>query len=426
MSKDNLLEPVNPALHIIKDGLTEFIRTHAAQVLQAAIEAEANELIHRFQSECLDSGKRRIVKNGHFPEREIQTGVGAVPVKVPRVRDRKRDTHDKVAFTSQLIPKYMRRTATIDIMLPILYLKGISTNDFANVLAPMLGEQAQAISPSVISSLKKSWHDEFLRWQNRDLSNKNDVYFWVDGVYLRARSESEKTGMLIIIGADVHGNKELVALCDGFRESKASWRSLLMDLKTRGITTAPHLAIGDGALGFWGAVTEIYPATEHQRCWVHKTINVLDKLPKSLQSQAKSMLHEIYLSETKYAALKAFDKFIARYADKYPKATDCLCKDKRELMVFYNYPARHWPHIRTTNPIESTFATVKHRTRQSRGCFSRETMVASTFKLLKEAEKRWKKLYGYKQLADVVNRVKFIDGVDERTVNLESQTKVAA
>ena len=232
--------------------------------------------------------------------------------------------------------------------------------------------------------------------------------------------------MLVIVGADEYGNKELVAMCDGFKESKESWCDLLLDLKSRGLSYQPHLAIGDGALGFWGAISEVYPNTKHQRCWVHKTANVLDKLPKSQHPTAKSMLHEIYLSATKKDAYKAFDKFINKFKDKYPKAVNCLLKDKEELMNFYDFPARHWQHIRTTNPIESTFATVKHRTRKSRNCFSRETIVASTFKLLKEAEKRWKKLYGYKQLADVINLVKFIDGVDERTINNKSDLDKAA
>lgn len=424
MSKDNIIAFRNPAEDTIQDQLTEFLRVNASKLLQAAVEAEVNALINKFKNSKVED-KQRIVRNGHLPERDIKTGIGDVAVKVPRVRDRA-PVDEKIIFESKLIPKYMRRTATIDTMLPILYLKGISTNDFQDALAPIFGENAKAISPGVISSLKKVWYQEFKDWSKLDLSKKKYVYLWADGVYLKARSESDKTCILVIVGADEHGNKELVAMCDGFKESKESWRDLLLDLKNRGLSYQPHLAIGDGALGFWGAISEVYPGTKHQRCWVHKTSNVLDKLPKSQHQAAKSMLHEIYLSATKKDAYKAFDKFINKYKDKYPKAVNCLLKDKVELMNFYDFPARHWQHIRTTNPIESTFATVKHRTRKSRNCFSRETIVASTFKLLKEAEKRWKKLYGYKQLADVINLVKFIDGVDERTINNKSDLDKAA
>ena len=423
MNEDNIINFENPATNIIKDHLTDFLREQVIKILQHAIEAEAQELVNNYKSQKIDN-KQRLVKNGYLPERNIKTGIGEVAVKVPRVRDRA--NKDKIKFESNLIPKYMRRTVTLDVMLPLLYLKGISTNDFQDVLAPMLGDKAGTVSPGVISSLKRSWHQEFKDWQKSNLSNKKYVYWWVDGVYLTARMESDKSCMLVIIGADQYGNKELVAMYDGFRESKESWCDLLLDLKSRGLNYAPHLAVGDGALGFWGAINEVYPKTKHQRCWVHKTVNVLDKLPKKLHSTAKSMLHEIYLSESKKDANEAFDKFINKYEAKYPKASNCLVKDRNELMNFYDFPAMHWQHIRTTNPIESTFATVKHRTRKSRGCFSRETIVASTFKLLKEAEKRWKKLYGYKQLADVINLVKFIDGVDERTINNKSDLNEAA
>jgi putative transposase len=413
---NNVVGLANLDADLIKDSLTEFLREGAVKLLKSALENEVNNLLQQYQNETTDSGKQRLVRNGYLPERNIQTGIGSVAVSVPRVRDRAYK-NTAVKFESELIPKYMRRTATLDVMLPLLYLKGISTNEFGNILQPMLGTNAKAISPSVISSLKASWYQEFNSWQLRDLSSKRYVYFWTDGVYLKVRSEADKTCMLVIVGVDEHGNKELVALYDGYRESKSCWKSLLLDLKSRGLNYAPHLAIGDGALGFWGALTEVYPTTKHQRCWVHKTANILEKLPKSMQGQAKSILHNIYLAPTKADAVKTFDKFIKNYEAKYPKATTCLIKDKRELMAFYDFPARHWQHIRTTNPIESTFATVKHRTRQSRGCFSRETIVGASFKLLLEAEKRWKKLYGYKQLADVVNLVKFIDGVDFRTID---------
>lgn len=424
VNKDNIIPFEDPS-KVVNDHLTNFIREQAKTILQAAIEAEAQELINKYKDQKTDDNKQRLVKNGYLPERNIKTGIGDMPVKVPRVRDRA-DSDEPIVFESNLIPKYMRRTVTIDLMLPILYLKGISTNDFQDALAPMLGENAKSISPGVISSLKKAWYSEFQEWKKLDLSKKRYVYLWADGVYLQARMESEKSCMLVIIGADEFGNKELVAMTDGFRESKESWKSLLLDLKSRGLNYSPHLAVGDGALGFWGALNEVYPTTKHQRCWVHKTVNVLDKLPKNQQATAKSMLQEIYSSATKNDAEIAFDKFISKYEEKYLKVAECLLKDRDALLNFYDFPARHWQHIKTTNPIESTFATVKHRTRKSRGCFSRETIVASTFKLLQEAQKRWKKLYGHKQLADVVNLIKFKDGVDERILNKESDIKDAA
>lgn len=410
---------------VARDELTEFIRASANRLLQAAVESEVGALLMAFNHEQTADGKQRVVRNGHLPSRQIQTGVGPVDIAMPRVRDRAPDNKEPVRFNSSLIPKYMRRTATLDVMLPLLYLKGISTNEFSNVLEPLLGEQAKSISPSVISRLKEAWYNEFEAWQQQDLSSKRYVYWWADGVYLKARMESEKNCMLVVVGVTEQGDKELVALFDGFRESKESWRSLLQDLQQRGLNCSPHLAIGDGGLGFWGALTELHPETKQQRCWVHKTANVLDKLPKSVQSQAKSLLHAIYLSDARNTADKAFDKFINQYDDKYPAATNCLLKDKDELMTFYQFPAKHWQHIRTTNPIESTFATVKHRTRQARGCFSRQTIVASTFKLLQEAEKRWLKITGFKQLADVIQFVKFVDGVDERTLATNNSQEAA-
>lgn len=320
----------------------------------------------------------------------------------------------------------MRRTVTLDSLLPLLYLKGISTGDFKDALEPILGKDAANVSPSVISKLKSSWLTEYKQFLRQDLSDRNYVYFWVDGIYLEARMESEKSCILVIIGADSNGKKELVALVDGFRESKESWRDLLADLQERGLKQGPKLAIGDGALGFWGALAEIYPTTKWQRCWVHKTRNVLDKLPKSLQKKAKSDLHEIYLSATKKEAIKAYSSFISMYGAKYPKVAMCLEKDKETLLTFYDFPAQHWQSIRTTNPIESTFATVRHRTKKSKGCFSRDTIIASVYKLTKEAEKRWKKLYGQQHIADVINLVKFIDGIPQANTLINSQQQLVA
>ena len=413
MCKDSVITFTNPEKSLVEDALTTFLREQAQKMLRVAVEAEVDDFIKEHSELRLPDGKKRIVRNGHMPERNIQTGIGSVKVKAPRVRDRTTGVENTINFHSNLIPKYMRRTATLDVLLPLMYLKGISTGDFQSTLEPLLGAGAAAISPGVISRLKSSWHDEFKDWQKRDLTKKNYVYWWVDGIYLKARMESDKTCMLVIIGADEYGKKELVALIDGFRESKASWLSLLRDLQSRGLHVAPRLAVGDGSLGFWGALEEIFPTTEHQRCWVHKTANVLDKLPKSLREKAKSYLHDIYLAETVKDAQNAWDDFIAKFELKYSRATECLKKDQDKLLTFYNFPAEHWVHLRTTNPIESTFATVRHRTRKSRNCFSRSTIIGSVFKLLMEAEKRWRFLNGRNRIAQVINFEKFVNGLHQ-------------
>lgn len=409
MKENKVIELENP----VKDILTLFLRESAQKMLKLALEIEVNEFIESYRDKRLADGRRRVVKNGYLPEREIQTGIGSIAVKVPRIRDREA-VESKLEFTSYWVPKHMRRTMTLEALLPILYLKGISTNDFQRVLEPVLGKEAVGLSPSVISRLKAGWLDEYQCFLKQDMSQKSYVYWWVDGIYLTARMEESKTCMLVIVGADETGKKELVGLVDGFRESKESWLTLLRDLSVRGLKSGPKLSIGDGSLGFWGAMSECYPETKWQRCWVHKTRNVLDKLPKSLQEKAKSQLHNIYQAETKKQAVKAFKHFVESHQLKYPKAVACLQKSESELLTFYDFPAEHWPSIRTTNPIESTFATVRHRTVKSKGCFSRDTIMASVFKLLQEAQKRWKKLYGHHRLADVVNLVKFIDGISEQ------------
>lgn len=410
MSKDNIIALENPAKAIVNDQLTQFIRDSAQQMLQVAVESEVAQFMAQYKDLKVRNNKQRIVRNGYLPEREIQTGIGAISVKVPRVRDRDTSAHS-IEFNSNLIPKYMRRTATLDVLLPLLYLKGISTGDFASALEPMLGNHAKSISPSVISRLKSDWYDELTSWQARDLSSKHYVYLWVDGIYLKARMEDDKSCVLVIIGADSAGKKELVALVDGYRESKESWLSLLRHLKKRGLQQSPCCAIGDGALGFWGALQEIYPDTKQQRCWVHKTVNILDKLPKSQHEKSKSMLQDIYMAEGREDANNAWNEFISEYELKYPKAVSCLNKSKEQLLAFYNFPAEHWVHLRTTNPIESTFATVRHRTKKSKNCFSRKTIMASVYKLCREAEKRWRFLNGKKRLAQVINLEKFIDGI---------------
>lgn len=414
MEKNNIIDYKNPTQNIVKDTLSEFLRESAQKMLQVAIEEEVQSFIFSYQDKKIENGNNQVVRNGYLPERNIQTGIGSVAVKVPRIRDR---GQENIKFTPSLIPQYMRRTATIDVLLPLLYLKVISTNDFADSFEPILGNNPKNLSPNVISRLKAEWYEQYLKWQKRDLSKKKYVYFWADGVYLQARMESEKNCILVIIGADEYGKKEVIAIDDGIRESKESWGNLLLDLKSRGLSYAPKIAVGDGALGFWGALTEQYPTTTQQRCWVHKTKNILNKLPKSVQPKAKEMIHNIYHADIKKEAEKELEKFIATYDAKYPKAAECLSRNKKELLAFYDFPAEHWMHLRTTNPIESTFATVKHRTRKSRNCFSRTTIVAATYKLFLEAQKRWLPLRGKNRIAQVINMEKFIDGVHENETN---------
>jgi putative transposase len=348
-----------------------------------------------------------VVRNGYLPERKIQTGIGAIPVKVPKVRDR---SGNKVKFQSSLLPPYLRRTKRVEELLPWLYLKGISTGAFPEALSALLGERAEGLSPSVISRLKKSWEEEHQAWSQRDLSDTEYVYIWADGVYFGVRAEESKQCILVLLGATKDGRKELVALSDGYRESEQSWTDLLSELKERGLKQAPKLGIGDGALGFWKALSKEFPETVQQRCWVHKTQNILNKLPKGEQEKAKSRIHDIFMASTKENAVKAFERFIKSYSLKYQKATDCLQKDKDVLFSFYDFPAEQWQHIRTTNPIESIFATVKLRTAKTRGCVSRASILAMVFKLTMSASKKWRKLRGYEQIAKVIDGVQFRDG----------------
>jgi len=401
MSKDNVVSITSPA-----DAVTELLRNGARQLIVEAVEAELDQFLNQCR-ELLPDGKQRVVRNGHLPERDIMTGIGKVSVQIPRVRDRL-DGKQKIRFHSSLIPPYMRRTATLNEVLPLLYLKGISERDFSEALRPLFGEQSNNLSPGVISRLKSSWEDDYGQWRSRDLSQSRFAYWWVDGIHFTARADDNRC-VLVIIGVNEHGRKELIALEDGFRESRESWLSLLRNLRDRGLT-APSIAVGDGALGFWNAVNEIFPSTKHQRCWFHKMGNVLDKLPKSQQSKAKSMLHEIWMSASRADAISAFDAFINEYDAKYPKATKCLNKDKKELLAFYDFPAEHWVHLRTTNPIESTFATVRNRTYKSKGAFSSKTILMMTFKLMQSAQKRWIKIRGFHHLDNVIRGVKFKDG----------------
>ena len=421
MSEDNIISFKNPADS--HDLLTELARQGAREMLAKAIELEVQDFLGDVEGLTTEDGRKRIVRNGYLPEREVQTGIGPLAVQVPRVRDRA-PSGSKIDFSSSIIPRYLRRSKSIETLLPLLYLKGISTGDFKSALSPILGEDAKNLSPSVISRLKVVCEGEYDKFQHRDLSLRNYVYWWADGIYLKARMEEAKDCVLVVIGVDEYGKKELLAIEDGYRESKESWKSLIRSLKERGLSRHPKVAVGDGALGFWSAISEELPSTDHQRCWVHKTCNVLDKMPKSIHSKAKSALHEIWMSETKVDAVKAFEGFIKTYGAKYPKAIKCLEKDKEELLTFYDYPAEHWKSLRTTNPIESTFATVRHRTKKAKGCFSRKTILTMVFKLCESAEKRWHRIAGFKRLGEVITGVKFVDGI--AAINHDQDVRDAA
>lgn len=390
------------------DSLTEVLRQGAKRLLAQGIEAEVETLL-ACDADARDAqGRQAVVRNGYLPEREVQTGIGAIPVQVPRIRDR---SGQGIRFHSSILPPYMRRSRSVAELLPWLYLKGVSTGDFAEALVSLFGPDAPGLSASTISRLKEAWQDELKAWQDRDLSAKRYVYFWVDGIYFEARLEEAKQCMLVIMGAEAWGKKELVGLGDGYRESEQSWKELLLDVKQHGLQHSPSLAIGDGALGFWKAMRQVYGETRRQRCWVHKTANVLNYLPKGKQKQAKQHLHAIWMAASRQEAEKAFDYFVSAYGAKYPKAVECLSKDRDVLLTFDDFPAEHWVHIRTTNPLESTFATVRLRTGKTRGCLSRDTAFTMVFKLCLSAEKRWRRLNGAEQMTAIMSGVKFEDGV---------------
>ena len=390
------------------DALTDVLREGARKMLAQAIEAEVEGFLAAHGDARDEAGHRQVVRNGYLPERTIQSGIGDIAVKAHRVRDR---SGSGIRFTSAILPPYLRRTKSIEELLPWLYLKGISTGDFSEALAALLGPGAPGLSATTISRLKAVWQGELEAWQRRDLARKRYVYFWVDGVYFQARLEQAKQCFLVIIGADEAGNKELVGFWDGFRESEQSWSELLLDLKSRGLTMGPKLATGDGALGFWKALRKDYGQARQQRCWVHKTANVLNKLPKGLQPQAKQRLHDIWMAPEKQEAEQAFHLFCDSYRAKYPKAAECLEKDHDVLLTFYDFPAEHWVHIRTSNSIESTFATVRLRTAKTRGCLSRETASTMVFKLALCAQRTWRKLNGSNWMAEVIEGVPFEDGI---------------
>ena len=390
----------------VTDPLTELLRSGARELIAQAVEAELQVLLEQHAEHRLPDGRKAVVRNGYLPERTVQTGIGNVEIKVPKVRDR---SGSGVRFNSALLPPYLKRARSVEELLPWLYLKGVSTGDYQDALAALLGDQAKGLSANTISRLKQHWIDDHRRWCQRDLSQKRYVYWWADGVYSNVRMD-DRLCLLVIIGVTEHGRKELVAVEDGYRESEASWSELLSGLRARGLTTSPKLAIGDGALGFWKALAKCYPDTRHQRCWVHKSANILSALPKSVHPKVKAALHEIWMAETQDEAHKAFDRALVRFESKYPGAMERLRKDREELLAFYDFPAEHWVHIRTTNPIESTFSTVRLRSKRARNCGSRETTLAMVYKLLETAQKRWKRIKGFDLLALVVNNVKFKDG----------------
>ena len=405
-------EPISKKNQVKEDGsvlLEDIIREGARKVLQAAIESEVASYLDRFREIKDDKGRRVVVGHGSLPERSILTGIGPLIIKQPRVRDKREGER----FTSAILPRYMRRAPSLDNLIPTLYLKGISTGDFTEALSAILGENAKGLSATTVVRLKRQWEQEYRDWAKRDLTGKCYVYFWADGIHFNVRledTENKRQCFLVIIGALEDGTKELVAVLDGYRESKLSWMELLSNLKERGLTEGPRLAVGDGALGFWAAIREVYPSTQEQRCWVHKTANILDNMPKSMQPRAKERIHDIYLSPTREQAFVAYNSFVSLYEKKFPKACECLVKDKEVLFAFYDFPAEHWVHIRTTNPIESTFATVRLRTEKTKGCGTRLATLTMVFKLAYETRKTWKKIKGFRLIPKVLKGISFVNG----------------
>jgi putative transposase len=392
----------------IVDSLTQMLRAGAHKLIKQAIESELQELLSQYAGEQTASGHAAVVRNGYLPQRAIQTGIGPVTVQVPKVRSR---SGEPVTFHSALIPPYIRKTRSLEAAIPWLYLKGVSSGEMGEALKVLVGPEAEGLSASTVSRLKQRWAQEYRDWCAAPVDKDQWVYIWVDGIYSGLRAEQAKLCALVIIGVNERGEKHFLAIEDGVRESTQSWREVLLKLKSRGMNS-PQLAVGDGALGFWAAQEEIYPDTRQQRCWMHKTGNVLNALPKSLQPKAKQGLHDIWQADTRDHAEKAFDLFINTYESKYPKATLCLQKDREELMAFYDFPAQHWQSLRTTNPIESTFGTIRHRTKRCKGCLSRDGMLNMMFKLSQCAEKNWRKLRGFNYLAKVIEGVPFKDGIE--------------
>jgi transposase-like protein len=397
-----------------RSPLDQLVFEGAQKMLQVAVEAEVEQFLEEHRDRRDEHGKRLVVRNGRLPARRITTGAGQLEVQQPRVRDNSPTSEDRVRFSSKILPPYLRRSKSVDELIPWLYLKGISTGDFQEALQVLLGEDAKGLSPNVIVRLKEDWSREYEAWSRRDLSQTEYVYFWADGIHAKVRlevPENDKQCMLVLMGATAEGKKELIAVVDGYRESEQSWYELLIDLKQRGLTVAPKLATADGALGFWAALRKVYPETREQRCWFHKTGNVLNRMPKSVQPKAKQDLHEIWMAETRENAGRAFDAFLEKYGAKYEGACQCLEKDREVLLAFYDFPAEHWKHLRTTNPIESTFSTIRLRHRKTKGSGSRRTCLAMMFKLAQSAQKRWRRLNGHEQITLLLQGNKFVDGV---------------
>jgi len=395
-----------------KDALTDLLRSGAQRLLAQAIQAEVEGYLAARRDVRDEAGRQQVIRNGSLPQRILHTGVGPVEVKQPRVRDR-RPAGQRETFHSSILPPYLRKTKSIEELIPWLYLKGVSTGDFAEALAALLGPDAPGLSATTVTRLKAVWQEEYDAWGKRSLAGKHFVYVWADGVHFNIRLEEDRQCILVLMGATADGKKELIALGDGYRESEQSWKALLLDCQARGLTVAPSLAVGDGALGFWKALRQVWPTTREQRCWVHKTANVLDKLPKGQQPKAKAMLHDIWQAATKGEAEKAFDLFVATWQAKYAKATECLVKDREALLVFCDFPAEHWVHVRTTNPVESTFATVRLRTSKTKGSGSRAACLTMVFKLMESAAKNWRLLNGSSLIGEVIAGVRFVDGVKQ-------------
>ena len=393
-----------------RDVLSEILREGAQQMLTTAIEAEVAEWIEAHRHLEDSRGHRQVVRNGYLPERSITTGIGPVKVRQPRVHDRRRN-EEAQTFSSKILPPYLRKTRSIEELLPWLYLKGISTGDFNEALQALVGPECPGLSASTVTRLLEGWQTEYHAWSKRSLQDKHDVYLWVDGIHFNIRLEEDRQCILVVMGATADGRKELIAIADGYRESEQSWMEVLLDVKSRGVSIDPKLAIGDGALGFWKALPKVFPTTRPQRCWVHKTANVLDKLPQRLQPRAKQAIHDIWMADTREEAGKAFDSFLATYSAKYPKTCECLAKDRDELLTFYDFPAEHWKHLRTTNPIESVFATVRLRHKRTKGSGSRTACLAMVHQLMLSASKRWRLLNGSELLPEVIAGVQFTDGV---------------
>lgn len=412
MTTSNVV-PLQQPSDFSPDTLTEVIQAGARELLRTAVQAEVSAFISEHRHLVDEKGRKRLVRHGFLPEREVMTGIGKVQVQVPRVRDRgAAPGTGRIRFRSSIVPPYLRKAKSVEELLPWLYLKGISTGDFGEALAALLGPDAEGLSATTVTRLKASWREDFDVWRKRDLSARRHVYLWADGVYFKPRLDGDRQCMLVIIGADEYGEKDILAIMDGFRENADSWRDLLAGLKARGLAP-PELAIGDGALGFWAALRDVYPGAREQRCWVHKAANVTGAMPKSLHDRARSDLQDIWMAETRKEAEAAFDLFVETYGVKYENAVHKLVKDRDELMAFYAFPAEHWKHIRTTNPVESVFSTVRNRTRKTRGCLSRRTALVMVFRLMMSAKRKWRRISGPNRLPEVIAGIEFKDGIKQ-------------